>query len=275
MDYHSQPGTSAETSIFREPTLSTLAAAKQVGFGQQQLSESVATHLREQIISGKLAKGSFLRIDAIAKELNISTTPVREGLLLLQSESFVRLMPRRGFMVNSFSKEDVLDLFWAQAIIAAELAARATKRISKEELAHLQELHDAHEVAVREKDVPLAARLGHHYHRTINLAAQSPRLALLMGSLSKQLPNRFYSSIEGQLEGAVEYHPMIISALRMGDPEAARSLMFRHVLSGAEHLISMLERQGLWTSGETAPAVAAAPSPDPATPTRGRRRKAA
>ena len=58
--------------------------------GRQQLSESVATHLREQIVWGRLQLGEFLRIDAIAHELDISTTPVREGLLLLQSESFVR-----------------------------------------------------------------------------------------------------------------------------------------------------------------------------------------
>ena len=120
--------------------------------GQLQLSQSVATHLREQIISGKLAKGEFLRIDAIAKSLNVSTTPVREGLLLLQSESFVRLMPRRGFVVSSFSKADLQDIFWAQATVGAELAARATKRISKADFAHLQALHSAHERAVAEKE---------------------------------------------------------------------------------------------------------------------------
>src|SRR5258706_16380727 len=99
---------------------------------QLQLSQTVAMHLREQIISGKLRKGEFLRIDAIAKALGISTTPVREGLLLLQSESFVRLRPRRGFVVNSFSKGDLYDLFWAQATIGAELAARAAMKMSKE-----------------------------------------------------------------------------------------------------------------------------------------------
>ena len=63
---------------------------------QRQLSESVATYLREQILSGQLRNGEFLRIDALAKALGVSTTPVREGLLLLQSESFVRLLPRRA-----------------------------------------------------------------------------------------------------------------------------------------------------------------------------------
>ncbi|WP_244111993.1 GntR family transcriptional regulator [Burkholderia diffusa] len=216
--------------------------------GKLQLSESVASHLREQIISGTLKKGEFLRIDAVAKALGTSTTPVREGLLLLQSESFVRLIPRRGFVVNSFSRDDLRDMFWAQATVGAELAARAAERMSDEDVARLDALEDEHRKAIAAGDQARVTRLGHEFHRSINLAAQSPRLALLLGSLAKQLPNRFYTSIEGQLEGAVEYHPIIIDALRVRDSDAVRSLMYRHIISGAEYLISMLERQGVWGS---------------------------
>lgn len=258
MEDKDDPKATRDIHPYLEPPLPVESNLPPTGFGQQQLSESVATHLREQILSGKLATGEFLRIDAIAKALNVSTTPVREGLLLLQSESFVRLMPRRGFVVNSFNKGDLLDLFWAQATLGAELAARAAKDMSKEDMARLQELHQQHEQSVARKDDALAARLGHQFHRTINLAADSPRLALLLGSLTKQLPNRFYTSIEGQLQGAVEYHPMILNAIRARDAESVRSLMYRHILSGAEHLIGMLERQGIWGTAEAQ--AAAAPS---------------
>lgn len=216
--------------------------------GKQQLSESIASHLREQIISGRLQTGEFLRIDAIARELGVSTTPVREGLLLLQSESFVRLMPRRGFVVSSFSKGGLTDLFWAQATVGAELAARAATRMTPADLSRLQEIHAQHEQAVVAGDTNRAARLGHQFHRIINLAAQSPRLALLLGSLTKQLPNRFYASIEGQLDDAIAYHPIIMDAIRVQDADTVRSLMQRHIVSGAEHLIAMLERQGIWAS---------------------------
>src|SRR5690349_3250734 len=116
------------------PLLNARAPTAEKAVDQRQLSESVATYLREQILSGALRNGEFLRIDALAKTLRVSTTPVREGLLLLQSESFVRLLPRRGFVVNGFSREDLFDLFWAQATIGAELAARAAKRMSKSDV---------------------------------------------------------------------------------------------------------------------------------------------
>ena len=211
-----------------------------------QLSASVASHLREQIVSGRLKTGEFLRIDAIASELGVSTTPVREGLLLLQSESFVRLLPRRGFVVNSFSKGDLHDIFWAQAVIAAELAARAAQKMGKEGLAHLQQLIVEHKAAYKARNDEQVARLGHEFHRAINLAAESPRLALLLGSLTKQLPNRFYASIEGQLEETFEYHPIILDAIRVKDSDAVRSLMYRHIMGGGDHLVDSLERSGAW-----------------------------
>ena len=239
----------------------------------QQLSESVASHLREQIISGQLKPGDFLRIDAIAHELGTSTTPVREGLLLLQSESFVRLLPRRGFVVNSFSKGDLRDIFWAQAVVGAELAARAAVKMSKQDLAKLQALDNEHDKAFKAND-QRHVQLGYEFHRFINLAADSPRLALLLGNLSKQLPLRFYASIEGQVDDTLQYHPIILDAMKVKDAEAVRSLMFRHIMSGAEHLIRSLERSGLFASSDvegddTVPEPVEAPEPQvPAKKTR-------
>ena len=207
------------------------------------LSETVASYLREQIISGKLQRGEFLRIESIAKALNVSTTPVREGLLLLQNESFVRLIPRRGFVVNTFTKRDIFDMFWAEATVGAELAARSAATITADDIAHLEELLEAHVKASAAGDEELILQIGHQFHRTINLAAQSPRLALLAGSLARQLPRRFVKAIRHE---AVEYHRNIISALRAGDAEAVRFFMFRHTVSGAEDVIAMLERSGTW-----------------------------
>lgn len=226
-----------------------------VGLGGKrlQLSQSVAMSLREQIISGKLRKGDFLRIDSISSQLGVSSTPVREGLLLLQNESYVQLIPRRGFVVTGFSKDDVLDLFWAQATIGAELAARAAKNMTEADVAGLQKLHGEHESVIAAGNQEESARLGHEFHRRINLAAAAPRLSQVLGGLTKQLPNRFYASIDSELDGASDYHPMLINAIRMGDADSARSLMFRHINSAAKHLVSMLEKNGGFdSSGEEA-----------------------
>lgn len=98
-----------------------------------------------------------------------------------------------------------MDLFWAQATIGAELARRATIRITDDQIGELEELHRQYEVAIAEDGKPQIDKLGHVLHRISNLAAASPRLELMLGSFTKQLPNRFYAQIKGQLRRAAKY----------------------------------------------------------------------
>jgi DNA-binding GntR family transcriptional regulator len=186
-------------------------------------------------------------MDRIAAAVGVSITPVREGLLILHSQGFVRMLPRRGFVVAPFTKQDVRDIFWAQAILAGELAARAAKRITPEQLARLDHILYAYEAAVAADDEAMIIDLSHAYHREINLAADSIRLATLLDSAIKTLPSRFYATIDGRIDETRHEHPEIVAALREADAKKAKRLMEHHISRGADRLIEMLEARGLWS----------------------------
>lgn len=205
---------------------------------RQQLPEEVASYVRELIVSGEVQPGEFLRMEPIAEAVGVSNTPVREGLLLLSSEGFVKLVARRGFMVASFTAQDIRDIFWVQAQLAGELAARAAKRITPEQIARLERILEEYDETSDEERL---ADLGHAFHREINLAADSYRLALLLGSVVKQLPNRFYATIEGMVAASRDDHPKLVDALRKHQVRKARSLMEQHILERAEHLATTFE----------------------------------
>jgi DNA-binding GntR family transcriptional regulator len=208
---------------------------------RQQLPEEVAAYVREMILSGAVRPGDFLRMEPIAEAVGVSNTPVREGLLLLRSEGFVKLVPRRGFMVASFGAQDVRDIFWVQAQLAGELAARAAKRATPEQIEAMERIVAEYNDAVEAGDEDRVARLGHAFHREVNLAADSYRLASLLGSVVRQLPNSFYATIEGMVAKSAEAHPQILDALRNRQVRKARSLMEQHILERAEHLAQMLD----------------------------------
>lgn len=217
---------------------------------RQQLPEEVAAYVRELIVSGSVRPGEYLRMEPIAEAVGVSNTPVREGLLALQSEGFVRLMPRRGFVVAPFTRQDVRDLFWAQAQLAGELTVRAAKRISTEDLDALERnIHD-YDRAIKNRDLEELGRLGHQFHRIVNLAGDSHRLALLLGSVAKHLSNRFYAAIEGRVDATDHDHPLILEELRQRNGRRARTLMETHIASGADSLIDDLERRGFWDAAE-------------------------
>jgi DNA-binding GntR family transcriptional regulator len=149
-------------------------------FPRRQLSEEVASYVRELIMSGNLRPGDFIRQEPIAEEFGLSATPVREGLLSLRGEGFVELLPRRGFVVASLSASDIRDLFTAQALLAGELVSRAAVRMGPDDLRELTEVHEALRKAAGAGAGELVESLNHDFHRRINLAAEAPRLAWML-----------------------------------------------------------------------------------------------
>lgn len=215
-------------------------------FRTPSLPEQVATYVRELIFSGQTRPGDFLRLEPIAEAMGVSNTPVREGLLALASEGFVRLVPRRGFIVEGFTPEDVYDLFWTQAELAGELAARAARRITPQEIGELEGVLADHEAAFRTGDEERIGRTGERFHRRVNRAANSPRLARILTDVAHHLPARFYASLEGHVQSTHQDHRELLEALRTGDAVRARALAEGHILESTDHLIALMRRRGLW-----------------------------
>jgi DNA-binding GntR family transcriptional regulator len=218
---------------------------------RRQLPDEVAEYVREMIVSGRIRPGEFLRMESIADAVGVSNTPVREGLLTLRSEGFVELVPRRGFVAASFDEDDVRDLFWVQAQLASELAARAAGRITPEQLAELESVF-AEEGDTGADDAQRLVDLGHAFHRQINVAAGSRRLTFLLGAAARQLPQRLLLSMAGRVPDAREDHAGLLAAFHHGDADAARATMTHHVLAGAEELVVVLASTGLGARQESA-----------------------
>lgn len=214
--------------------------------GQQQLPDDAATYVRELVVSGSVKPGDFLRLEPIAEALGSSITPVREGLRMLQNEGFVRLVPRRGFVVESISRQDIRDLFWSQAKLAGELAARAAAKVTQEQVAELRSTTAQYDEALAAHESDLMGQIGNYFHTIINRAADSKRLSLLLAGVTNQLPLRFYAEIEGSGVSTRLQHPRIIECLVQGDGEGARAVMEEHLLDNADRLIAVLEQRGLW-----------------------------
>lgn len=214
-----------------------------------ELSREIASHIRDLIMSGQLRSGDPLNIDRLAKELETSITPVREALQTLRAEGFARFEPRRGFRVAPLTQSDVRDLFLVHAQLAGELAARAATQIGDADLEAVERLQQATREAVARDAVDEVAEINFAFHRTINLAAGSPKLRWLLGTVVRYLPRRYYAAIPGWLDASVRDHDAIIDALRAHAAEDARRAMSGHVGHAGDLLVAHLEQQGFWAEG--------------------------
>ena len=211
-----------------------------------QLSDEAAARIRELIMDGRVRPGDYLRLERLALQFGISVTPVREALKTLRSEGFVVLEPRRGFVVAPLSKRDVQDLFWVQAGIAAELTARAAPRIGPETLMELDGLQHALERAMEARRPDLMEEYDHLFHREINLAADSPKLAWSLATAARYVPRGVYGGLAGWPGLAVRDHARVLTALRSGDARAAGTEMRGHVVRVGDLLTTHLEHRGMW-----------------------------
>jgi DNA-binding GntR family transcriptional regulator len=212
-----------------------------------QLSDEAATYVRGLIISGRVRGGDYLRVERLAGETGMSTTPIREGLLALRGEGFVRLVPRRGFMVLPVTRQDIEDLYLVQATLAGELAARAAVRIGATGLADLYELQRELEAANDSGDTERTEALNHRFHRLINLSASAPKLAWFLSGAVRYAPRRFYPTIRGWPEASVQDHHGVLRALRAHDAEAARGAMSQHIQHAGDLLAAHLRGTQGWS----------------------------
>lgn len=213
---------------------------------RSQLSDEVAAHVRELIMSGRVRPGEFLRLDQLAADLGVSVTPVREALAALRGEDMVELEPSRGYVVAPLSREDIEDLFGLQAQLAGEVAARAAVRTTREVLDELDAAQKALAAALRSVDTAEVERLEYEFHRVLNRSAGARKLSWFLRSAARYLPQHFYSSDPGWRRSVRRDHAAILEALRAGDAEAARTAMEQHVTEGGHRLLAHLEEIGMW-----------------------------
>jgi DNA-binding GntR family transcriptional regulator len=204
-----------------------------------RLSDEAATHVRELIVSGRLKGGEFIRPEAVAESLGISATPVREGLLQLQTEGLLDVAPRRGFIVASLSAKDIRDSAQAHALLAGELCARTASLVTPADIKALQQIQARLESAAESGDLTEVEELNIRFHLTIYRIADAPSIYRLVETNLNRTPRRFFSSVGNWPTGSTRDHRAILRALKAADSEAARKAIADDVRRTGELLAQL------------------------------------
>jgi DNA-binding GntR family transcriptional regulator len=196
-------------------------------------TEYVLQRLRQDIASGTVVPGTSLRQSEIAARYGVSATPVREALRLLEAGGTISYARHRGATVRELSRERVRDVYLLRAEIEGLATAVACGRMSDEELAGIESVHDEirnHEGGEGQELAVLNRRL----HFTIYHAG-SELIASHASSLWSLFPPRVTIWADPAAARALAAdHDGIIEALRARDPQLAQNRAREHVLHAAE-----------------------------------------
>ncbi len=195
----------------------------------------------QKIISEQFTPGMPLREDRLAKEFDVSTTPIREAFRRLEYEGWLQSIPFCGVFLRKFSIQDIDELYRLREGLEGIAAAAAARCATPDEMAAIAEVVKSEqrymENAIQSHDhddVPLAFSSDMDFHAAVLAASHNDLLKQRLTTLKAQITfslmlvkKRKNTAI--RLQEVCEEHHMIFIAMQRGWDDLAEALMRRHI----------------------------------------------
>lgn len=211
---------------------------------EKTLSDRVAIHLTQAIITGELAQGQKLSETDLATRFEISRGPLREAIRKLEGRRLVQRIPHAGARVVSLDKAKMADLYRVRESLEGMAARMAAEFMPLEDIQQLRALLDQHSRDIQATDGQqyIQSEGDFDFHYRIAAGSQNQMLIDLLGDELYHLLRmcRYRTSrLAQRTNPALRQHYQIVEALENRDGELAELLMRRHI-SGAWKTISQL-----------------------------------
>lgn len=212
------------------------------------LADLVFITLRDAIIQGRLAPGTWLRQASLAEELGVSQMPVREALKRLVAEGLAERTPYKGVKVVTFTPEDIIDISSNRLVLESLAIRLAAVRITDEELENLEKILKESEQCANDEEISVRRVLNTEFHLAICQASGRRYLLHLIETLWKWFPSvmlyegmlRQKSLLPARLAREDEEHRAILQALIQHDPQQAEKEVRRHIQNLSQELTEIL-----------------------------------
>ena len=208
------------------------------------LGEDVYETLKASVLEHTLAPGERLNIDALARDLAVSPTPIREALARLEADGLVRKRPLVGYTVSPLlTRAEFSDMFELRLLLECAAARWAAERATDEQRAELcaeaSRTIDPHPDD-RKWHTAFTA-LDAHVHDLVAQASGSPLLRDGIARLHAHLHlHRRYFPYEHTAPTNSE-HQRIAEAIRDAQPDAAEAAMREHLIRARERHLAAFE----------------------------------
>ncbi|WP_158734535.1 GntR family transcriptional regulator [Alteribacillus sp. YIM 98480] len=179
----------------------------------------------------------------IAEMLEMSRTPVREALIRLEMDGWIRLIPRKGFSVEPIIKENIEQIWKIAEALEGVAAELATLNMDEGHLEILDSLIESQEKYMLENNLKAYADVDDQFHNLIVDYSQNKRLKSVMDSHSDQLYRaRLFTINDRELPvRSIKEHRAIVAAMRAQDSKAAQILMHSHRHRGGQEILGIIE----------------------------------
>jgi DNA-binding GntR family transcriptional regulator len=207
----------------------------------KSLAHETFLKLRDDIVAGRIRPNERLIAGDLAEEMQISRTPVREALQLLEAEDLIVGM-KRGYVVREHSRDEIVEIYEVRAALEGMAARLVAEKHSAVALGQIEALGAHNDSAASRAERDSLVDLNTAFHAAIIEASGNARLARMNRSNSQHFFNYRIAALYTDEEAlaAVRGHAVIVQALRAGDPDAAERAARLHVVDGLNATLAKL-----------------------------------
>ncbi|MCF0154152.1 MAG: GntR family transcriptional regulator [Veillonella sp.] len=192
------------------------------------LSEQVYITLKEAILRGKVKPGVKLNEVAIAEQMSVSATPVREAFRKLAKDNLVVIKPWKGVTVKGYTAEEIVAMYQCREVMEGLGARLCAEHATEEQVAELEALcQQMHSISDPEERVAVNS----HFHSLIAMFSRNERVMDYLADFREMVNRDMYNSSNdlGRTNLCDEEHDCIINAIKNHDGEAAEAFMREHI----------------------------------------------
>ncbi len=210
---------------------------------KKTLRDIVYQSLKKSIIQGKIKGGERLKEETLANEMGISRTPVREAFHKLEQDELLYRLPRGGFAVKIFKKEDVEEIFGIRSALESYAAYLATLYITPYELSLLEsKIKESEEALINGEDEKLV-KLNTEFHDLLYKSCKSKKLIEMINNFRDYF-YRYRSTLlhtEGGFKYSVESHREMLEAMKKKNPRLVERLVRQHLERGKKIILQEID----------------------------------
>ncbi len=199
--------------------------------------------LKHRILTGDFSPGQYLNETDIAETLEIGRTPVHQALQRLHLEGLVKVVPRKGVIIQLDTLDQVKEVLEARSAIEPQLVRQAAAHVTEQDLAELESIISR---SIRTPTIDFYVEKDRAFHAKLISLSQNR----ILGDFVRTLHERSlrYSLIQmwqtaGASARADEDHLAILAALRNRDGNAAMKAMRQHLESLSGRLYMPMARK--------------------------------
>ena len=206
------------------------------------LTEDTYERLVAAIGERRLTPGQPLQQAALARELGVSRTPVREALQLLARDGLA-VPGESGVVVAELTVKDVADVLQASSALQALCCRLAAQRGTSAQMAQLEALMAQMEQAAALADLPNWIAADREMDRLVAAMADNRPLARMWATLETPIARVRHLAIRqpGRLQQSIVEHRRVVDAIAARDPDLAERALREHLDSAQRQLMHVLE----------------------------------